>query len=109
MNGPQPDSSQADAGPEAANRSDRTSGHERDRPEPGEGRAPADRPGPARRQVEREPAGRSGEPPDEAEQPTPEGLRRDDAFTQADPGGPAGEVMGDDLDRQPGAVRRELA
>ena len=82
---------------------------ERDRPEPREGGSEADRPGPARRQVERETTGRSGEPASEAEHPTAERLRRDDPLTQADPGCPAGEVMGDDLDREPGPVGRELA
>jgi hypothetical protein len=60
-------------------------------------------------QVQRDPAGRAGEPADEAEQPSAQRLGRDDPRTEADPGGPAGEVMGDDLDRQPRPVGREFA
>jgi hypothetical protein len=36
----------------------------------------------------------------ETEQSPAECLRRDDPPTQPDPGGPAGEVMGHDLDRR---------
>ncbi len=86
----------------------RRSGEQRDRPEPCESSCPADRPRPAGRQVEREPAGRAGEPPGKAEQPPPQRLRRDDPLTQADPGCPAGEVVSDHLHREPGPVGGEL-
>ena len=43
------------------------------------------------------PAGRAGQPTDEAEQPAAQRLGRDDPRTESDPGRPAGEVMGDHL------------
>jgi hypothetical protein len=59
--------------------------------------------------VEGEPTGRAGQPADEPEQPPAQRLGRDDPRTETDPGGPAGEVVSDDLDRQPGPIRSEPA
>jgi hypothetical protein len=46
---------------------------------------------------------------DSTKEPPPERLRRHDPLTETDPGGPAGEVMGDDLHREPGAIGGEPA
>src|SRR3990172_6088624 len=82
------------------------SGKERDRPKPGERGTPADRPWPTGRQVEGDPAGRPGQAASQAEQPTPERLRRDDPLAETDPGRPASEVVGGDLDRERSEERR---
>src|SRR3972149_5280446 len=66
-------------------------------------------PGPGRGRGGPAPPRGAGEPPDEAEEPTPERLRRDDALAQAEPGGPAGEVVGHDLHGQPGPVGGEAS
>ena len=83
------------------------SGRERDRPQPGEGGGEVDGPGPARRQMERELTSRASEPPGESEEPPPERLGRDDPLGQPDPGRPASKVVGDHLDREPGAIGGE--
>ena len=85
------------------------SGEEWDRPEPLEGDGKADRPRPASWQVEPPPTSRASEPAGQAEQPSAQRLRRDDPLAQPDPGGPVGEVMGDDLHREPGPVGGEPA
>jgi len=59
--------------------------------------------------VEREPASRARQAPDQAEQPPSQRLRRHDPFAEPDPGRPTGEFVGDPLDRQPGPVGGELA
>ena len=64
---------------------------------------------PAAGQVERELAGGSGEPAGQTKEPPPERLRGHDPLTETDPRGPAGEVMGDDLHREPGAIGGEPA
>ena len=52
---------------------------------------------------------RAGEPSGQGEEPSPEGLGGHDLLTQADAGGPAGQVVGHRLYRQPGAVGGEAA
>ena len=52
-------------------------------------------------------ARRAGDPSRQSEEPPPEGLGGHDPFTQADAGGPAGQVVGHRLDGQPGAVGGE--
>ena len=47
--------------------------------------------------------------PGKTEQPPTQRLGRDDPFAKAKTGCPAGEVVGDDLDRQPGPVGGKLA
>ena len=46
---------------------------------------------------------------DSTKEPPPERLRGHDPLTETDPRGPAGEVMGDDLHREPGAIGGEPA
>ena len=50
-----------------------------------------------------------GELSGQGEEPPPEGLGGHDLLTQADAGGPAGQVVGHHLYRQPGAVGGEAA
>ena len=52
---------------------------------------------------------RAGEPSGQGEEAPPEGLGGHDPLTQADAGGPAGQVVGHHLYRQPGAVGGEAA
>ena len=87
----------------------RWSGRDGDGPQPGE--RPGERlgPGPVTRQVERHPEGRAGEPADETEEPTSQGLGGDDARTEADPARPARHVVRHHLYRQPGAAGGEPA
>ena len=47
--------------------------------------------------------------PAQGEDPSSEGLGGHDLLTQADAGGPAGQVVGHHLDRQPGGVGGEAA
>ena len=56
-----------------------------------------------------EAACRAGEPSGEGEEPSSEGLGGHDLLTQADAGGPAGQVVRHRLYRQPGAVGGEAA
>ena len=56
-----------------------------------------------------DPACRAGEPSGQGEEPPPEGLGGHDPLTEADAGGPAGQVVGHHLYRQPGAVGSEAA
>ena len=65
--------------------------------------------GPALGQMQGEAARRAGEPSGQGEEPPPEGLGGHDLLTQADAGGPAGQVVGHRLYRQPGAVGGEAA
>ena len=53
------------------------------------------------------PACRAGEPSGQGEEPPPEGLGGHDPLTEADAGGPAGQVMRHHLYRQPGGVGGE--
>ena len=57
--------------------------------------------------MERELTSRASEPPGESEEPPPERLGRDDPLGQPDPGRPASKVVGDHLDREPGAIGGE--
>ncbi len=68
------------------------SGEQRDGPEPREGDGELVGPRPARRQVEGDPASRAGQSPGESEQPPVQGLRGDDARTEPEPAGSAGEA-----------------
>ena len=52
---------------------------------------------------------RAGEPSGQGEEPSSEGLGGHDLLTQADAGGPAGQVVRHRLYRQPGAVGGEAA
>ena len=63
-------------------------------------------PGPALGQVQGEAAGRAGEPSGQGEEASPQVYQR---LAQTDARGPARQVMGDDLDGQPGAVGGEAA
>ena len=54
-------------------------------------------------------ARQAGDPSDQGEEPSPEGLGRHDLLTQADAGCPAGQVVRHHLHRQPGAVGGEAA
>ena len=54
-------------------------------------------------------AGRAGEPSGQGEETPSEGLGGHHRFAQPDAGGPAGQVVGDDLDGQPGGVGGEAA
>ena len=56
-----------------------------------------------------EAARRAGEPSDQGEEASPKGLGGYQLLTQTDARGPAGQVVGDDLDGQPGAVGGEAA
>ena len=66
-------------------------------------------PRPALGQMQGEAARRAGEPSGQGEEPPPEGLGGHDLLTQADAGGPAGQVVRHRLYRQPGAVGGEAA
>ena len=66
-------------------------------------------PGPLLGQMQSEAAGLAGEPSGQREEASPEGLGGYYLLTQADAGGPAGQVVGHHLDRQPGAVGGETA
>ncbi len=59
--------------------------------------------------MEREPTSRAGQPPDESEEPPPERPGGDDALAEPEPRRPASEIVGDHLDREPGAVGGEAA
>ena len=65
--------------------------------------------GPALGKMQGDPACRAGEPSGQGEEPPPEGLGGHDPLTEADAGGPAGQVVGHHLYRQPGAVGSEAA
>ena len=54
-------------------------------------------------------AGRAGEPSGQGEEASPEGLGGNHLLTQPDARGPAGQVVGDDLDGQPSGVGREAS
>ena len=53
-----------------------------------------------------EAAGRAGELSGQGEETPPQGLGGDQLLTETDAGGPAGQVVGDDLDGQPGPLRQ---
>ena len=56
-----------------------------------------------------EAAGLAGEPSGQGEEPPPQGLGGDQLLTETDAGGSAGQVVGDDLDGQPGTVGGEAS
>ena len=66
-------------------------------------------PGPALGQMQSEAAGRAGEPSGHREEAPPEGPGGYHPLPQTDARGPAGQVMGQHLDGQPGAVGGETA
>ena len=66
-------------------------------------------PGPALEQMQSEAARRTGEPSGHREEASSEGLGGHHRLTQTDARGPAGEVVGDHLHRQPGGVGGEAA
>ena len=66
-------------------------------------------PGPALGKMQGEAAGLAGEPSGQGEETPSEGLGGHHRFAQPDAGGPAGQVVGDDLDGQPGGVGGEAA
>ena len=66
-------------------------------------------PGPALGQMQSEAARRAGEPSGEGEEASSEGLGGYQLLTQTDARGPAGQVVGHHLHRQPGAVGGEAA
>ena len=66
-------------------------------------------PGPALWQMQSELARRAGEPSGDREEAPPEGLGGHHLLAQTDTRGPAGQVVGHHLYRQPGAVGGEAA
>ena len=80
------------------------SGREWNGAQPGQGATELGFPRPALGQMQGEAACRAGDPSDQGEDPSSEGLGGHDLLTQADAGGPAGQVVGHRLYRQPGAV-----
>ena len=66
-------------------------------------------PGPALRQMQSQAAGRASEASGEGEEAPPEGLGGHQLLAQADARGPACQVVGHDLDGQPGGVGGEAA
>ena len=75
--------------------------------QPGEGAAELLLPRPAPGKMQGQPACRAGEPSGQGEEPPPEGLGGHYLLTQAAPRRPAGEVMRQHLDGQPGGVGGE--
>ena len=80
------------------------SGWEWDGSQPGHGATYIALPWPTRRKMQGEAARRAGDPPHQSEDPPPEGLGGHDLFAQTNPLRPAGQVICDYLDRQPGAL-----
>ena len=66
-------------------------------------------PGPVLGQVQSQAAGRAGEPSGEGEEAPPEGLGGCQLLAQADARCPASQVVGHDLDGQPGGVGGEAS
>ena len=66
-------------------------------------------PRPALWQMQSEAAGRAGEPSGQGEEAPPEGPGGHHPLAQTDARGPAGQVMGQHLNGQPGAVGGEAA
>ena len=86
------------------------SGWERQSAQPCQGAAELGFPGPAPRQMQSEAARRAGEPSHQTEEASSESLGgHHDLLAQADPRCPAGQVVGHQLHRQPGAVGGEAA
>ena len=66
-------------------------------------------PRPALGKMQGQPACGAGEPSDQGEEASPQGLGGHQLLAQADARGPAGQVVGHRLYRQPGAVGGEAA
>ena len=66
-------------------------------------------PGPTLWKMQSEAARRTGEPSGEGEEPPPEGLGGHHRLAQTEPRRPASQVVGDNLDGQPGGVGGEAA
>ena len=80
------------------------SGWEWNRSQPCQGATELGFPGPALGQMQSEASRRAGEASGEGEEPPPEGLGGHHLLTQTDARGPASQVVGHHLHRQPGAV-----
>ena len=106
-------STQAAAGPERAGCEGRwrrwASGGERHAAQPVQRQQELACPRPAGGQVQVELAGRAGQPPGQAQVACSQRLGGDQLLAQADPAGPAGEVVRDDVEGQPGRVGSEPA
>ena len=85
------------------------SGGERQGAQSSQGASELSLPRPAPRQVQGQAARRAGEPSGEGEEAPPQGLGGHHLLAQADARRPAGQVVGDHLDGQPGAVGGEAA
>ena len=64
-------------------------------------------PRPAFREVQGEPAGRAGQPAGHGQKAAAQGVGGDDGIALADAGGPAGHVVGQDVEAEPGRVGAE--
>ena len=85
------------------------SGWEWQRSESSQGATELGFPGPALGKMQSEAARRAGEASGEGEEASSEGLGGYQLLTQTEPRGPACQVVGDHLHRQPGAVGGEAA
>ena len=85
------------------------SGRERQGAQSSQGATELVFPGPALGKMRGEAARRAGEASGEGEEAPSEGLGGYDLLAQADARGPAGQVMSDDLHRQPGGVGGETS
>src|SRR5829696_2937932 len=85
-----------------------TSGGERHAAQPVQRQEELARPRPAGGQVQVALAGRAGQPPGQVQVAGPQRLGGNEGLAQPDPGDPAGEVVGDDVQGHPGGVGGEL-
>ena len=85
------------------------SGWEWDGSQSGQGESGLLSPGPAPGKMQGEVPGLAGEPSCQGEKAPPEGLGGHHPLSQSDARGPAGQVVGDDLDGQPGGVGAEAS
>ena len=76
-------------------------------PQPYQSRDKLGFPGPAPGQVQGELAGLAGDPSSQGEEASPKGLGGCHPLSQSDALGPAGQIVGHDLHRQPGSVGGE--
>src|ERR1019366_4746929 len=83
------------------------SGGEPDRTEPGQGVVEVFGPWPVEGEVQGAFAGRGGEAAGHDEVAAAQGVCGDEGFAEADAAGPAGHVVGDDVECEPGGVRTE--
>ena len=75
-----------------------------DGPQPYQSRDKLAFPGPAPGQVQGELAGLAGNPSSEGKEASPKGLGGCHRLSQGDALGPAGQIVGHDLHRQPGSI-----